>query len=218
MTIAPRQITGICTTRWTQIGGEKRSSTQAAMPTTTIPSRKTTKTAGPSPASSAVRSRPQAGHASRTVKRPVKIGPSPQRGQRHHKAARASETGAKAMTPIARLLAERQRAPHAPPVDADEQEKPDHIDEMPVPRRRLEAEMVGRGEIAAIGAPQADRQEGRADDHVKTVEPGRHKEGRRVDAAAEGERRMRIFVGLHAGEAEAEQHGDDQALHQPLLV
>src|SRR5207249_3916210 len=37
-------------------------------------------------------------------------------------------------------LAERQRVAHAPPVDADEQEQPDDIDEMPIPGRRLEAE------------------------------------------------------------------------------
>ena len=33
-------------------------------------------------------------------------------------------------------------APAAPDVDAEEQEQPDDVDEMPVPGRRLEAEML----------------------------------------------------------------------------
>src|SRR6266481_5576738 len=33
-------------------------------------------------------------------------------------------------------------APLTPPIDADEEKKPDYVDEMPVPRGRLEAEMV----------------------------------------------------------------------------
>src|SRR3546814_2833550 len=60
-----------------------------------------------------------------------------------------------------------------PPVDAAEQEQPHHVDEMPVPGRRLEAEMMVRGEVALHGAHEADEQEDRADDHVETVEADR---------------------------------------------
>src|SRR5271163_2332214 len=44
----------------------------------------------------------------------------------------------------------------APPIDADEQEQPDHVDEMPVPGGCLEPDMVGRGELALHGTEQAD--------------------------------------------------------------
>ncbi len=70
-------------------------------------------------------------------------------------------------------------APSAsPPVDAAEQEQPDHIDEMPVPGRGLEAEMMGRREMAGPRPEEADDQEGRSDDHMETVETRRHIEGR----------------------------------------
>jgi hypothetical protein len=39
------------------------------------------------------------------------------------------------------------RAPAAPHVDHDEQEQPHHVDEVPVPRRRLEPEVLARGEV-----------------------------------------------------------------------
>ena len=35
---------------------------------------------------------------------------------------------------------------------------------------------------------------------------------------AEGEGRVGIFIGLHAGEAHAQQHGEDEALHRPFAV
>src|SRR3954453_12533832 len=71
-----------------------------------------------------------------------------------------------------------RRAPAAPDVDADEQEQPHDVDEMPVPGRRLEAEMLLRGEVAFVRADQADDQEDRADDDVGAVEARRHEEGR----------------------------------------
>ena len=71
------------------------------------------------------------------------------------------------------------RAP-APPVDADKEEEPHDVDEVPVPGRRLEAEMVVRLEVA-LSAEEADREEGRADDDMEAVEAGRHEEGRGID-------------------------------------
>src|SRR5918997_495618 len=38
----------------------------------------------------------------------------------------------------------------APDIDADEQEQPDHVDEVPVPGGELEAEMLGGRELAHV--------------------------------------------------------------------
>src|SRR5688500_14765252 len=96
-------------------------------------------------------------------------------------------------------------APPAPDVDRHEKEQPDQVDEVPVPRRRLEPEVLARGEVAEVGAAQTDDQEDRADDHVEAVEAGRHVERRAIGVAAEAERRVPILVGLDAGEQQAEQ-------------
>src|ERR1700761_5492759 len=74
-----------------------------------------------------------------------------------------------------------------PDIDADEQEQPDPVDEMPVPGGEPEAEMLLWREVAGIGACQADDQEDGADQHVEAVEAGRHEEGRAVDVAGERE-------------------------------
>src|SRR3546814_4241356 len=60
------------------------------------------------------------------------------------------------------------------PVDEDEQEQPDDVDEVPVPGGGLEAEMLFGGEVPLHRAEQADRQEDRSDDDVEAVEAGRH--------------------------------------------
>src|SRR5260370_15517730 len=61
-----------------------------------------------------------------------------------------------------------------PDIDTDEQEQPDHVDEMPVPGGEFEAEMLGRAEMPGIGADQADDQEDGADQHIEALEAGRH--------------------------------------------
>ena len=86
----------------------------------------------------------------------------------------------------------------APPVDADKQEQPDHVDEVPVPSRRLEADVLLRREVARTGAQEANQEEAGPDEHVKTVEAGGHEEGRRIDAVAETERGVAVLVGLAA--------------------
>src|SRR4051812_730880 len=86
----------------------------------------------------------------------------------------------------ARLRSPRvRRAPAAPDVDADEQEQPHHIDEMPIPGGRLEPEMLLRPEMAFVGADQADGEKDGADDDVRAVEARRHEEGRGVDILGE---------------------------------
>src|SRR5687768_4265159 len=102
----------------------------------------------------------------------------------------------------------RQRcAPAAPDVDREEQEEPDHVDEMPVPRRRLEAEMLLGSEIALQRTDEADEQEDRADKDVEAVEAGRHEEGGAVDRVLEGKGGMGIFIGLDTRKQDAEQDG-----------
>src|SRR3954454_14081170 len=73
-----------------------------------------------------------------------------------------------------------RRAPAAPHIDRGKQEQPYHVDEMPVPGSRLEAEMLPGREVTLGGADQADGQEDGANDHVETVEARRHEEGRAV--------------------------------------
>src|SRR5690606_29445921 len=109
---------------------------------------------------------------------------------------------------------EDRRAPAAPDVDGEEEEEPDDVNEVPVPGGRLEAEMLLRREVAAHGADEADDQENRADQNVETVEPGRHEEGRAVDRILEGEGRMRILVGLHKREQDAEHDCKRQAVDE----
>lgn len=67
-------------------------------------------------------------------------------------------------------------------------------------------------------AQQADEQEDRADQHVETVEAGRHEEGRAVDRILEGERRVRILVALHVGEQNAEHDRERQAVDEALAI
>src|SRR5205085_8259922 len=86
-----------------------------------------------------------------------------------------------------------RRVAGAPPVDAEEQEDPDDVDEMPVPGGGLEAEMLVGLELALHRAEQADQQEGRSDEDVEAVEARRHEEGRRVDVVTEAERGVRIL-------------------------
>src|SRR5688500_6385130 len=96
------------------------------------------------------------------------------------------------------------RAGRAPAVDAGEQEQPYHADEMPVPRGGFEAEMLRRREVAEECAHQADGEEARSDDHVEAMEAGGHEKRRAVDAASEGKRCVRVFIGLNASEQRAE--------------
>src|SRR6476646_9575058 len=92
----------------------------------------------------------------------------------------------------------------APHVDAGKQEQPHHVDEMPVPGRELEAEMLRGREMAEIGADQTDDQECRPDDDMSTMKSRRHEECRAVDVATVVKRRVAIFVALHHREGEPE--------------
>src|SRR3954454_4202390 len=106
----------------------------------------------------------------------------------------------------------------APDIDADKQEQPNDVDEVPVPRGEFEAEMLLRAEMPGVGAQQADDQEYGADQNVEAVESGRHEERRTVDIAGERKRGVGIFVGLYAGETRAEHDGEDQAVFESAAI
>src|SRR5882757_3779682 len=106
----------------------------------------------------------------------------------------------------------------APDIDTGEQEQPDHVDEVPVPGGELETEMLLWRELALVDADQAHGQEDRADDHMYAMEAGRHEEGGAVNVAFEGKRGVAVFIGLHAGEGDAEQDREDQALLHAFAV
>src|SRR5215204_4205439 len=106
----------------------------------------------------------------------------------------------------------------APHIDAGEQEQPDDVDEVPVPGREFEAEMLRRREMAEIGTDQADDQERGADDDMEAMEPGRHEEGRAVDIAAEMEGRVAVLVSLHRSKGEPERDGANEAPLQALTI
>src|SRR5271169_1819945 len=227
MPTAPPQISGVHSSKWTQIGGENRISTNPASPTTIRPRNRITNTAGPSPASCVDRSRPQIAHVGRTRNRPVKSGPSPQRGQRQPSAARATETAGNLSARLSSVLIDRAPprsagspfvSAAAPPIDADEQEQPDDVDEMPIPSCRLEAEMVVRLEMPEPCPGQADDQKGRADDDVEAVKARRHEEGGRKDAAGKMEGGVAVLVGLDRGEAQTEEDGQRQAAQHAVAV
>src|SRR5579875_1029800 len=165
-----------------QSGGEKVNSTQNAKPTITAPRIKITKTAGPSPASCAERSKPQTGQRGRTVSNPSKTGPFPQRGQRPRSAAWKTEMLASTIPLMADGLACRDRR-LAPPVNAAEQEQPHHVHEVTIPSGGLETEVPFRREVTGKGAEETHRQKQRADDHVKAVKPGGQEKHRRINPA-----------------------------------
>src|SRR6266849_5780210 len=105
-----------------------------------------------------------------------------------------------------------------PNIDTGEQEQPNHVDKVPVPGGELESEMLGRSEMAEIGANQADDQECRADDHMRAVKSGGHEKGGAIDVAAEIESGVAVLVSLNAGESETERDGEDKTPFESLAV
>jgi len=75
------------------MGGSKAISNQKASPVTIGPIIKITKTAGPSPLSEALKSRPQCVQHGATVSNPSNNGPVPHRGHRHRIPAENGEIG-----------------------------------------------------------------------------------------------------------------------------
>src|SRR5438552_15255195 len=111
-------------------------------------------------------------------------------------------------------------AGRTPNINAGKEEQPDDVDEMPVPGRGLEAEMLLGAEVALERAEQADGQEYGPDDDMETVEASGHEEGRAIDIAAivaiEGKGGMGIFIGLDRGEQQTEADGEGETPFQAL--
>ena len=116
------------------------------------------------------------------------------------------------------MAVERSTPIRSPKIDGDEEEEPHNVNEVPVPSSKFETEMLLRREMTSRGAQQAHCQEDRSDDHMESVKSGRHEEGRTINMTAEREWRMRIFISLHAGEDEAENNRQPQALLQTLTI
>src|SRR5580704_4472089 len=110
--------------------------------------------------------------------KPLKRDPLPQRGQRPARPAAMGETEIRSASPSFIGLPARpgsarsggensapasrpfnRGAPRTPDIDAGEKEQPYDVDEVPIPGRELEAEMLFRRELAGIGADQADNEE-----------------------------------------------------------
>jgi len=119
-----------------------------------IPTIKITKTAGPSPASSLEKSAWQASQRGANSSNPLKRLPSPQMG---HLPRNPVWTGGNALMDAARREED---------IDKGKEEEPDDIDEMPIPRRRFEAEMFLGFKPAAHQAGPADKEENRPDENM----------------------------------------------------
>src|SRR5690606_30246120 len=95
-----------------------------------------------------------------------------------------------------------------------EQEQPHHVDKVPIPGGRLEAEMLLRREVPRQGAEEADRKEDGPDYDVETVKSRRHEERGAVDRIAERERCVDVLISLHAGKQHAKCYGECYILDQ----
>src|SRR5688500_15302294 len=128
-----------------------------ARPVTNPPTMKIRKAAGPSPTLKPAKSRPQGRHSGAKLAIPSNKVFAPQRGHEPRSATDHNEISESMIgnggrrTPLlecvsTKLLVEFG-APAAPDIDAKEEEQPDNVDEVPVPGRRLEAEMLTRREM-----------------------------------------------------------------------
>ena len=98
----------------------------------------------------------------------------------------------------------------APDVDGEEEEQPNHINEVPVPSSSFKADVLLLREVAAHQAQQADQQEDRADQNVKAVEARRHEEVGTIDVARETKGRVAVFVGLEESEKNTQKNSKDK--------
>ena len=89
---------------------------------------------------------------------------------------------------------------------------------MPIPRGRLEPEVMVGFEVPRPRSKEANDQERRADDDVETVKPGRHEERRRIDPVGEVKRGMAVLVSLNRRKAEAEKDRQCQSAQQAATV
>ena len=103
-------------------------------------------------------------------------------------------------------------------IDEAEQEQPNHINEMPIPGSRFQAEMVVRFEMALGGADQANQQKQGADQYMQTVKACCHEECGTIDPGGKGKGRVGVFIGLYTGENRAQQDRDSQTLNRAFGI
>lgn len=92
----------------------------------------------------------------------------------------------------------------SPPVYGDEQEQPDHVNEVPVPGGGFKSEMAFGRELALFRTYPANKQEHRAYEYVETMEAGCHEESRWIYAVSKFEMRVHVFKNLEKQEYDAE--------------
>src|SRR5204862_309451 len=154
---------------WTSRPGWKRNSTHSASAVTSAPMPRVRNTTGPSPTLNRVKSSPQAPQRSAKPARLRNSVGAPQQGQAPLVPERIGGGGTGPPPPemsfaLSVTSAVDRRAPAAPDIDGGEEEQPHHVDEVPVPGRGLETEMLLRREVALVRADQVHEQEDRADD------------------------------------------------------
>ena len=114
----------------------------------------------------------------------------------------------------------------SPPIDADEQEQPDDINEMPIPGCCLETKMMILFEVIFIRPIKTDDQEYCSDNDMETMEAGRHIENSRIDPAfschpffeCKGEGSMGIFITLYTRKHEAKEYRQAETLQYMILI
>lgn len=79
------------------------------------------------------------------------------------------------------LLVPNGTAKVAPYIDGSKEEEPHHINKVPVPSSRFEAEVLFYCHVAFVGADQANQQEDGSNEYVEAMKACRHKEGGAVD-------------------------------------
>ena len=106
----------------------------------------------------------------------------------------------------------------SPKIDRHEEEHPHHVNEVPVPSGKFEAQMLLWREVAIVDAQQANGEEDRADNDVEAMEARRHEEGRAVNITSKAEGGVGVFVSLNAGEADGENNGQPERLLYAVAI
>ena len=107
-------------------------------------------------------------------------------------------------------------------IHEDKQANPHHIDKVPIPGSRLETEVLLRAEMATDYPNQHNAQHQRTQGYVGTVKAGEHKEGRAIDARAQGQAQfgvgVDVLLDLQHQKGDAENHRQRQPQGQRLTV
>src|SRR6187549_3719523 len=105
-------------------------------------------------------------------------------------------------------------------VDADVDDDPHHVYEVPVDAGHLDAEVVlrRRAEVAAEGADRREGEQSEADEDVGAVQAGEAVEDRAEAEVAGAEADVDVLVELDEEEGGAQQPGEDEAQFEAGMV